>query len=348
MLEDDAFLDHSASEWPAWGTLPLDWFMIDNWEAETSVTDEEQRANLISRFATAGSKVRVRYAERTAEDTEVPTPTEDQISNILQPSRSTVLRHVAQQLNEYSGPMDFVWLRTDYDHEEQHQAFVDSIDLPEVEFYEHLSYEGKILADRRYYDFGINQWQQVFSCLPEILRTKSAYDVLSLHDRRRELLARMIGMPDDPRPATRPSRQFEPGSLPARRRALLDEEEPDDGELQAVISEYYHRYLEPDNELLQNVVSRYHHRYASRFLLVEDAETFTTEPNRFDAMWLDDRGNVIRNNRLTAQDVCYYISIVGEGMGPEDYTFMEATVGPKYAPGGEYAPPFVHAVTSNN
>lgn len=41
-----------------------------------------------------------------------------------------------------------------------------------------------------------------------------------------------------------------------------------------------------------------------RHFIVEDQEMFATDPPRFHSLWLDDRGNVIRENRITAPEAC--------------------------------------------
>ncbi|TKA32959.1 hypothetical protein B0A50_01185 [Salinomyces thailandicus] len=76
------------------------------------------------------------------------------------------------------------------------------------------------------------------------------------------------------------------------------------------------------------------------YLIVEDQELYATDPPLFHALWLDDCGNIVRENRITTGQASIYPSMAREGMGAENEIWMEAKIGPKYEEGAEFGPPF--------
>lgn len=95
-----------------------------------------------------------------------------------------------------------------------------------------------------------------------------------------------------------------------------------------------------DAETAERLLARQQECCWARHLIVEDQEMFATDPPRFHAFWLDDLGNIVRENRITAGEACDYPPMVGEGMGAEQPIWLEAKVGSKYVSGAEYGPPF--------
>lgn len=91
-----------------------------------------------------------------------------------------------------------------------------------------------------------------------------------------------------------------------------------------------------------DVLAQQQHCCVARMLFIEDNETHSTDAaeKRLRSVWLDDFGNVVRENRVIMQEACDYLSIVGEGMGAEDAIWLGANIGPKYVHGAEFGPPF--------
>ena len=78
-----------------------------------------------------------------------------------------------------------------------------------------------------------------------------------------------------------------------------------------------------------------------RLVYVEDAESFASEPAKFKAIWLDERGNVVRQTGVDAQEACDYLSLTMNAVNWEMPHWMDAEVGPKYVRGGEHGPPYI-------
>lgn len=100
-----------------------------------------------------------------------------------------------------------------------------------------------------------------------------------------------------------------------------------------------HEYADNASE---DVLAQQQHCCVAGMLFIEDNETHSTDvaEKRLRSVWLDDFGNVVRETRVTLQEACDYLSIVGEGMGAEDAIWLGAYIGPKYVHGAEFGPPF--------
>lgn len=102
--------------------------------------------------------------------------------------------------------------------------------------------------------------------------------------------------------------------------------------------EYMTRQRDPGDE--DTFLAAQQYRCAVGYFIVEDQELYTTDPPLFHALWLDDRGNVVRENRITTGQASIYPTMAAEAMGAEDEIWLEAKIGPKYVAGGEFGPPF--------
>lgn len=158
-----AHVNHDSPEWPAWVTLFLDAFMLENWSSDSDDPDQnaEQRFQLVRKFREIGEVERAKYKNQAAHGN--AQPTEAQITIILTPLRPTALRHVARELEDAP---HFVWLQSDYSQAFPREDFLRSIeDVAEM-----MHEEGTIPSDARYYSLG-SEWKRVLDVLPEILPT---------------------------------------------------------------------------------------------------------------------------------------------------------------------------------
>ena len=288
-MADFAHVDHDATDWPAWGTLGLDVFLLQSWDSGTSSSENEQRAQLVRKYVASGRLKRQSYMQKAA--TNPPQPSEAQVSQILQPLRSPALRHVADKLMRGNE----IWLRTDYQSDDAHRDICEQ--LEDVDAGENLAEDVLILSDARYYDFG-SAWQRILDILPEVLDIQQ----------------------DVPESAQNPG-TYRNGDF--RRR--LERE---------------YMASESDEVMAKAVLAKQQDCCEVRLLFIEDHETHAADGKRMHAVWLDDFGDVVRENRVTLQEACDYLSIVGEGMGGEDPIWVEGTVGPKYVRGAQFGPPF--------
>lgn len=78
-----AHVNHDSPEWPAWGTLALDAFMLENWSSESDDPEQnaEQRVQLVRKFREIGERERAKYKQQAEHGN--AQPTEAQITNIL-------------------------------------------------------------------------------------------------------------------------------------------------------------------------------------------------------------------------------------------------------------------------
>ncbi|KAH2934607.1 hypothetical protein KXW15_005942 [Aspergillus fumigatus] len=118
-------LDGEPPSPPAWGTLPLDIYLLSEWDTPNSSylakasqhpvpeSPSDRRSRLIRQFLALGSP----YQSQTETP---PTPTNSQITEILRPARPESLRPYA----EYTGSLDeglYLRLCYDADKEEVHR-----------------------------------------------------------------------------------------------------------------------------------------------------------------------------------------------------------------------------------
>ena len=160
-MATESHVDHTSEDYPPWGSMPLDVFMLDEWET-TSEHHDEQRSHLAREFLALGRLGRQPYAERAAKGDVQPTDT--QIATILRPLRAPILRQVAQTLdNAADGTV--VWLRMDYEDPQRHKTLCEG--LLDLEFGENLYDDPLILSDERFYKF--SSWPQLLEIMPDIL-----------------------------------------------------------------------------------------------------------------------------------------------------------------------------------
>jgi hypothetical protein len=315
---DKAHISHDSENWPAWGSLPLDLYMISQWTEDASIPDDQQRLQIVRNYVSSGRANRAWYAEQVKQGQNRPTT--EQVSRILEPFRAPALRYVAERLSNDCG--NFVWLRTDYDHEEQRKALIQKLTSPEFEesnWAEYL-YEGEIiLSDRRYYNVEGEEWKSVLDILPEIIDHKMPdwpgeyHDDIKIHQQR----------------VKRDYMEWD--------QSYYYEGKPDTGLDRIIDAETVSRE-QAEAWLFRTRIVDCHSISCETILFVEDAETHTTEPATFHALWLDDRAVVVRHTRATLEEACDISTDVEKSW--EDTCFLYADVGSDYARGGVCGPPY--------
>ncbi|OCK94862.1 uncharacterized protein K441DRAFT_659292, partial [Cenococcum geophilum 1.58] len=149
-----------------WGTLAFELFLLEKWDESSSEAPAEQRKSLIREYINLGFQGRHHYHD-LVRSAEAPHPSESQISTILAPLRTPSQREMAHQreITYQNLDVNAVWLRTDYspDSDGQHEELMSKFDVEDAVGYRH-----NLLNDADLYDFG-NEWQRVFSVLPELL-----------------------------------------------------------------------------------------------------------------------------------------------------------------------------------
>lgn len=96
-----------------------------------------------------------------------------------------------------------------------------------------------------------------------------------------------------------------------------------------------------DSEKRETILAHQQHRCVARFILIEDRQMYASDPPKFHALWLDDCGNVVRENRVTAEDACDYFQMAAEGASSEQEIWSkEASIRPRYVHGCVHGPPF--------
>lgn len=283
-MADYARISHDVTDYPPWGTLGLDIFLLEHW---TDIPDANQHLQLVRHYIALGSLGRKPYIKRAT--TNPPQPSPLQISNVLQPVRPPPLRHVAGRL---SSKGNHIWLRTSYADDETHANLCQS--LESVEASENLSEDSLILSDARYYDFG-SSWERVLDVLPEILDSQGDAELTTANYRMADFRRKM-------------ERDYTA-----------------------------HTSHSPDSEL---ALAKQQSCCPVRTIFIEDHQTHVHGEERMRVIWPDDFGNVVRENRVTLQEACDYLSVVDEGMAGEDPIWVEARAGEKYGWGGEFGPPF--------
>ncbi|GAB1317702.1 hypothetical protein MFIFM68171_07912 [Madurella fahalii] len=149
---------------PAWGALPVEQYLIRNWDPSSELSADEQRAELVAA-----------YIDEDVLDMDLLSlppsrlPTATEIAEILAPWRPQKLRRIAAaHLN--GSPHYYYFLRTHYAGGAADDAKPRSwLDLEPLEGAD-ISPENEwfsVLDDAELFDFG-DAWQEVYGVLPEL------------------------------------------------------------------------------------------------------------------------------------------------------------------------------------
>ncbi|OQE61119.1 hypothetical protein PENNAL_c0293G01593 [Penicillium nalgiovense] len=142
---------------PPWGTLPIEQYLIKNWNHFSIDAPSQQRQRLIQRFLE-----RDKTTEEFLFSDELPPrmPTSEEIGLILHPWRSDdVIRRKAYYLTKDSV---LVFLRTHYDPEDDGKM---NEWVYETDLFEENSWWA-CLNEPRLFNFG-SDWQRVYEIMPE-------------------------------------------------------------------------------------------------------------------------------------------------------------------------------------
>ncbi|CAG8066755.1 unnamed protein product [Penicillium nalgiovense] len=143
---------------PPWGTLPIEQYLIKNWNHFSIDAPSQQRQRLIQRFLE-----RDKTTEEFLFSDELPPrmPTSEEIGLILHPWRSDdVIRRKVYYLTKDSV---LVFLRTHYDPEDDGKM---NEWVYETDLFEENSWWA-CLNDPRLFNFG-SDWQRVYEIMPEV------------------------------------------------------------------------------------------------------------------------------------------------------------------------------------
>ncbi|KAJ6038312.1 uncharacterized protein N7446_005122 [Penicillium canescens] len=142
---------------PPWGSLPVEQYLIKNWNHSSTDAPSQQRRRLIYRFLE-----RDEITEEFLLDERPPRmPTPEEISLILHPWRSdNVIRRKAYYMSKDSV---LVFLRTHYDPEDDGKV---NEWVYETDLFEDNSWWA-CLNDPHLFNFGSN-WQRVYEIMPEV------------------------------------------------------------------------------------------------------------------------------------------------------------------------------------
>ncbi|EAL90883.1 hypothetical protein KXX16_001277 [Aspergillus fumigatus] len=295
-------LDGEPPSPPAWGTLPLDIYLLSEWDTPNSSylakasqhpvpeSPSDRRSRLIRQFLALGSP----YQSQTETP---PTPTNSQITEILRPARPESLRPYA----EYTGSLDeglYLRLCYDADKEEVHR-FLWSQNL-DVAF---VGPDGIIFDDKELFGGGGINLARFLETFPE--RVTNAGSVA--HAKHRETVLRDTLM-----------RIREGGGN--------TEAEEEDGFPEEV-----------KDPLLQ--YGEYHAACVVTHLFIEDEEAL--DGNGLLHVFFDDTGNVVRHWRTDDEGGDYdFDGTWKEGNWKEDFVSGRGELGVVYREGGVRGPPY--------
>ena len=235
---------------------------------------------------------------------EAPHPSESQISTILAPLRTPSQRQLAheREIAYDSFDINAVWLRTDYspDSDDQHEELMSNTDVEDAVGSRH-----NLLNDANLYDFG-NEWQKVFSVLPELLdSTPNSLDADYVNQIKEDVT----------------NEKFPPHieQLIANTRRNLPQERAEE-------------------EIFNIVHTPVQKAHVVNYLVIEDKQAL--ESGKVLVVFVDDVGQVVRKNRVDAEEV---MSLGGMWMhcAYDDLEiWMEGEVGADYVVGGARGPPY--------
>ncbi|KAK4038658.1 hypothetical protein C8A01DRAFT_37425 [Parachaetomium inaequale] len=177
MSQDQATNASASAASPAWGSLPVEQYLLRNWDLTSTLSSPAQRQHLVRAFIQADSVA--------GADAEQSTPSAEQIRTILEPWRPQRLRQLAHKHCAMTGPFEeFYFLRTHYaggsEDDAKLREWLDldeyvSIELPREEEW------WVVLDDAELFDLGENEgdWQRVYDVFPELAVPSVARDVVT-------------------------------------------------------------------------------------------------------------------------------------------------------------------------
>ncbi|OBT49127.1 hypothetical protein VE00_00032 [Pseudogymnoascus sp. WSF 3629] len=145
--------------YPPWGSLPVEAYILQNWDASSSEEPAKQRKELVQAYIKTSPLDRLSLSPVT--------PSQDQIETILVPWRTMFQRDIVSE----QGELGCVWLRTDYSEEtdDAHESLVENVDFCIV-----VDDEDRLLDDEELYNFG-DDWKRILHVFPELVNSNGAY-----------------------------------------------------------------------------------------------------------------------------------------------------------------------------
>ncbi|OBT61051.1 hypothetical protein VE03_09141 [Pseudogymnoascus sp. 23342-1-I1] len=145
--------------YPPWGSLPVEAYILKNWDASSSEDPAKQRKELVQAYIRTSPLDRLSLSPVT--------PSQRQIEAILVPWRTMFQRDIVSE----QGELGCVWLRTDYSEgtDDAHESLVENVDFCIV-----VDDEDRLLDDEELYNFG-DDWRRILDVFPELVNSDGAY-----------------------------------------------------------------------------------------------------------------------------------------------------------------------------
>jgi len=197
------------------------------------------------------------------------------------------------------------WLRTCYRDVDGNStdAAHEALRKPSEEFSGPNPYgKTRIFDDATLYDFGCQEWQHIFTRIPEILDA-SRFDADYYDQRKAEALQEAI-----------------------------ENDEQEDAELEE------QGYTKSEDGLHWSEIFQPVH-YASQVGHIWVADEKAIRSGKLMVAWFDDCGRVVRYNRVPGKEVDEVIGLIEGAMVNEHGVWVDAEIGPDYDCGGICGPP---------
>lgn len=207
-----------------------------------------------------------------------------------------------REITYQNSDINAVWLRTDYspDSDDQHEELMSKFDVEDAVGSRH-----NLLNDADLYDFG-NEWQKVFSVLPELLDpTNNMLDTDWVNQMKEDVM----------------NEKFPPQieQLIATIRRNLPQERVEE-------------------EIFNIVHSPVQKAHVVNYLVIEDKQAL--ESGEMLVVFVDDVGQVVRKNRMDGWEVDSLGGMWMQCAYDDVEIWMEGEVGVDYVVGGARGPPY--------
>ncbi|KAL3492738.1 hypothetical protein BJX62DRAFT_235896 [Aspergillus germanicus] len=280
---------------PAWGSLPLDIYLLEQWATPHSDLPDElpdqRRKRLVRQWLNLGTMAREPYFARS--EMESLQPTKQRIDNILRPLRPDSLRRYAAGYRDWTGN-EGMWVRTCYDieNEEAHIGLWDKyVDISQV-----ISPDSLVLEDKALFDNA--DTDRILELFPERVTNHCAPEDVAWREKQLADFFQEV-------------------------REYGDEEEVFKSEEQGL-------GLSPE-EICRKYWN-YHADCVVSHFFIEDGSA--QRDKGLLHVFLDDCGNVLRQMRVYSDEVDNFDGAWAEGHWKESWCDLRGEIGEAYLPGG--------------
>ncbi|CAG8016767.1 unnamed protein product [Penicillium nalgiovense] len=288
---------------PPWGALPLDLYLLEQWntpypESPNELPDQ-RRKRLVCQWLNLGTMGREPYYSRTRKESQTYAPvqpTQQQIDAILRPLRPDSLRRYAAGYKAWTGA-EGMWIRTNYDaeNEEAHQILWNKyVDISQV-----IGPDSLVLEDEGL--FANADIARVLERFPERVTNYSAPEDVEWREKE---LADFLQMREEAEGENAGTRE-EQSSL--------------------------------SSDDLCRTYWMYHAACVVTHAFIEDAEA--QGGGGVLHVFLDDCGNVVRQVRVNSDEVDNFDGAWFEGSWKDGWVYP-GELGRAYLPGGVRGPPY--------